>query len=301
MRQRDLGELVTLAAIWGASFLFMRVGAPEFGAIALAGLRVIGASLVLLPLVAMRGEGQALRRHWKPILLVGVTNSALPFICFGYALLHITAGLGSIFNAGAPLFGAAIAWLWLKDKLSPVRTLGLLIGFAGVFGLAYTKASLKAGAEGTEVALAVAACLVATLAYGFSANYTKRYLSGVPPMAVAAGSQLGAALALIVPTVVLWPAQAPSAAAWVNVVLLALICTGFAYVLYFRLIAHVGPANAITVTFLIPAFGVAWGALFLGETVTWQMLLGCAVILTGTSLATGVLQPQRLGVRRADS
>jgi drug/metabolite transporter (DMT)-like permease len=299
MRQRDLGELLALAAIWGASFLFMRIGAPEFGAIPLAALRVVGATLILLPLLAARGEFGLLLKHWKPILLVGITNSALPFMCFGFALLYITAGLSSIFNAATPLFGAAIAWIWLKDRLSPARTLGLLIGFVGVFGLAYAKATVKSGAEGVSVVLAILACLTATLAYGFSASFTKKYLTGVPPMVVAAGSQLGAALVLVVPAIVLWPAQRPTPSAWLNVIALAVLCTGLAYVLFFRLIAHVGPANAITVTFLIPGFAVAWGALFLGETLTWQMVVGCAVILVGTSLATGVLKPERFLRQRA--
>jgi drug/metabolite transporter (DMT)-like permease len=290
VKRRDIGELVALAAIWGAAFLFMRVGAPEFGAVPLAGVRVTGATLVLLPLLVARGEARFLLKHWKPILLIGITNSALPFMCFSFAVLYITAGLSGIFNAGAPLFAAAIAWLWLKDKLNASRTLGLVIGFVGVFGLAYSKAGLKAE-DGVSVALAVLACLVGTFAYGFSANFAKRYLSGVPPMVVAAGSQLGASLALIVPTVLLWPAELPGAAAWVNVLLLAVLCTGVAYILYFRLIAHTGPANAITVTFLIPGFAVAWGAMFLGETLTWQMVLGCGVILLGTALATGVLRP----------
>ena len=294
MRRRDLGELLALAAIWGASFLFMRVGVPQFGAIPMAGVRVMGATLVLMPLLAMQGELPTLLKHWKPLLIVGITNSALPFVCFGFAMLHITGGLGSIFNAAAPLFGAAIAWAWLNDKLTAARALGLLIGFLGVFGLAYSKATVKSGADDLNVALAVIACLVATCAYGFSVNFTKKYLSGVPPMVVATGSQLGAALALLVPTMVLWPPEFPGGAAWMNVLLLAVLCTGLAYVLYFRLIAHIGPSNAITVTFLIPAFGVAWGAMFLGEEVTWQMVLGCVVILLGTSIATGVLQPERL-------
>jgi len=300
LKTSDLSELFALAAIWGASFLFIRIGAPEFGAIPLAGLRVIGAALVLMPLLMLRGEVRSLLRHWKAILLVGVTNSALPFMCFSYAALTITAGLSAIFNAASPLFGAAIAWLWLRDRLTPPRMLGLLIGFLGVAGLAYSRASVKAGADDTSAMLAVLACVVATVSYGFSANFTKRYLTGVPPMAVAAGSQLGAALVLIVPTIALWPSTSPGAAAWTNLALLAVVCTGVAYILYFRLIAHIGPANAITVTFLIPAFAVVWGAIFLGETLTPQMVVGCAVILLGTSLATGFLpRPRRVRKPRA--
>jgi drug/metabolite transporter (DMT)-like permease len=292
MRQRDLAELFGLAAIWGGSFLLMRVAAPAFGAIALAGLRVIGAALYLLVIVALRREWPALRRHWRPLLIVGFTNSALPFALFSHAALSITAGLSSIFNAATPLFAAAIAWLWLKDPLSPSRIVGLLIGFAGVFGLAWSNASVKTGADDLSSVLAVLACVVASISYGFSANYTKQRLSGVSPMAVAAGSQVGAALILIGPTLWLWPASMPDAAAWSHVALLAVLCTGVAYLLYFRLIANVGPSNAITVTFLVPAFAVAWGALLLGELVTTPMLIGCGVILFGTSLATGLLQRQ---------
>lgn len=296
MKRRDLAELLALAAIWGGSFLFMRVGAPAFGALPLAGLRVIGATLVLLPLLALH-SGDAgfapLRTHWKPLLVVGIVNSAFPFACFAYATLTITAGLGAIFNAAAPLFGAAIAWVWLRDRPTPLRSLGIAIGFLGVFGLAYSRAALKDGAEPMRAALAVLACIAATVSYGHGANYTKRYLTGVPPLAVAAGSQVAAALVLLVPTVVWWPSAPPSALAWLNVALLAGVCTGFAYVLFFRLIANVGPANAITVTFLIPAFGIAWGVLFLGETVTPTILIGCAVILVGTALATGLLPRPR--------
>ena len=292
MRRRDLGELVLLAAVWGASFLFMRLGAGAFGAIPLSWLRVAGAALVLLPLLRWRGETAALRAHWKPVFVVGVMNSALPFVLFSYALLSITASLSSIFNAASPLFGALIAWLWLKDRLSAPRIAGLFIGFAGVLGLAGDEAGVSGNADATSGALAVLACLLASLLYGWSVNFTRRYLTGVPSMAVAAGSQLAAALALLVPALWLWPAATPGAAAWANVAGLAVLCTGLAYILYFRLIAHAGPANAIAVTYLIPAFAVLWGGLFLGERPTAVMLAGCAVILLGTALATGLLRPR---------
>ena len=257
MKTADLAELFALAALWGGSFLFTRIAAPEFGPFALAGLRVIGAMLALLPLLALRGETRSLVAHWKPILWVGVTNSALPFVCFAYAALTIGAGLSAIFNAASPLFGAVIAWLWLNDRLSASRTLGLVIGFAGVFGLAWSHASVKDGADALGATLAIVACLVGTVSYGYSANFAKRHLGAAAPIAVAAGSQIGAALVLVVPTVLLWPPTTPGPVAWVEVALLAVFCTGLAYVMYFRLIAHVGPANAITVTFLVPVFAVA--------------------------------------------
>ena len=298
MKASDLGELVLLAALWGASFLFLRMGAAEFGAVPLAGLRVAGAALVLMPLLVWRNGLGELRTHWKPIAVVGLTNSALPFLCFSYAALTINAGLSSIFNAAAPLFGALIAWLWLKDRLSPTRVLGVVIGFFGVFGLAWNKASVDTSADTWRTTLAVGACIAATICYGFSANYTKRFLTDVPPMAAAAGSQLAAALLLAGPTLWLWPATTPSLPAWASLGVLAIVCTALAYILYFRLIANIGPANAITVTFLIPAFAVAWGGLFLGEQVTASMVIGCAVILAGTALATGVLAPRHWGSPR---
>jgi drug/metabolite transporter (DMT)-like permease len=296
MKPFDFGELLLLAALWGASFLFMRLGAAEFGPVALSALRVAGATLFLLPLLVAHRQIGMLRSHWRPIAVVGVLNSALPFALFSYAALAINAGLSSILNATAPLWGAMVAWWWLGDKPTRDRLLGLAIGFAGVAGLAWNKASFTTGAFGVSPAMAVAACLLATLCYGFAANYTKRALSGVAPLAVATGSQLFAALALAGPAVLLWPSAQPSARAWASLAGLAILCTGVAYVLYFRLIARLGAAKAITVTFLIPVFGIAWGALFLGERVSGGMVMGCLVILLGTALVTGLVGLPRPGL-----
>ena len=290
MSRSDIGELVTLASLWGASFLFMRMGAGEFGPVALSFVRVAGACLFLLPLLAWRREFSALRQHWKPIFIVGITNSALPFLCYSLAALAITGGLAAIFNATSPLWAALIAWVWLKDRLTPLRVLGLLIGFSGVLWLALGKASFTPGEHGVSPALGIAACIAATVCYGIGANFTKRRLTGVPPMAVAAGSQLSAAGVLALPALLMWPARNPAGPAWAAAAALAVVCTGMAYGLYFRLIAHVGPANAISVTFLVPAFAVLWGALFLGEEVSARMLIGCAVILAGTALTTGLVE-----------
>ena len=289
MNATSLVELVTLAALWGGSFLFMRMGAGEFGAVPLAALRVTGAAIFLWPLMQARGQVTALRAHWRPIFLVGVINSALPFVLYSYAALSLTAGLSSIFNAATPLFGSVVAWLWLKDRLTPARIAGLAIGFGGVLWLAWDKASLRPGGSDW----AVVGCLAATVCYGVAAAYTKKYLSGVPPLALATGSHLAAALVLAGPALLWRPATMPTPAAWLAVALLALACTGIAYVLYFCLIAHVGPANAISVTFLIPVFGVLWGWWFLGERVTLRMGAGCAVILLGTALTNGVLKLRR--------
>jgi drug/metabolite transporter (DMT)-like permease len=285
---RDAAELTLLAALWGAAFLFMRIAAPEFGPVALVFLRVAGAALVLLPLLAQRGEAAALRAHWRPILVVGVTNSALPFLLFTLAVLAITGGLAAIFNATTPLWAALFAWLWLGDRLDRLRWAGLAIGFLGVAWLALDEASLRPGVHGVSPTVAVTACIAAAALYGFSANYTKRRLTGVPTMAVAAGSQLSAALVLAGPAWWAWPASIPSAGAWGAALVLSVACTALAYILYFRLIAHAGPANASAVTFLIPAFAVGWGAFFLGEAVDATTIAGCGVILIGTALATGL-------------
>jgi len=292
MKRQDLFELTLLAALWGASFLFMRMGASAFGPLPLAWVRVSGAALVLLPMLALRGELPALRAHWRTIAFVGVTNSVIPFVLFAYALLTITGSLAAVFNAATPLFGAVIAWAWLKTRLDAPRSAGLVIGFAGVFWLVWDKASFKGDVDSVNATLAVGASLLAALSYGFSANFTKKYAAHIPSMALATGSQVSAALVLAVPAWWTWPAVAPSTASWLSTIALAVLCTGVAYILFFRLIAHAGAANALSVTFLIPVFAVVWGAMFLAEVPTHTMLLGCAVILLGTALTTGLIGPR---------
>jgi drug/metabolite transporter (DMT)-like permease len=282
-------DFVLLAAIWGASFMFMRLAAHEMGAFAAAGLRVVVAALFLLPLLLIKGQGAALRQHWKLTFAVGVLNSAVPFVCFTYALLSITTGLSAILNATVPLFGAVIAWAWLKDRPSGSRIVGLAVGFVGVTMLAWDKASFQPDATGATTGWAVLAVLFACFCYGSAASVAKRYMGGLPSLVSATGSQLGASLALLPLTVVYWPAQAPSLQAWGAVVVLGVVCTGLAYILYFRLIERAGPARALSVTFAIPAFAVFYGVLLLGESITPWMVLCALVIIAGTTLSTGLV------------
>ena len=284
-----LVEFILLAAIWGASFLFMRLGALEFGALPTAGLRVAIAALFLLPILLWRGLGPQLAQHWKKIFLIGLLNSAVPFACYTFALMSISTGLSSILNATVPLFGALIAWFWLKDRPHGLRILGLVIGFVGVALLAWDKASFKPDTSGMATGWAVLACLLACLCYGISASYTKRYLSGLPSLVTATGSQLGATLGLALPTIWLWPQRMPSPTAWLALLAVGVLCTGVAYILYFRLIENVGPARSLTVTFVLPVFAVLYGALFLNESVTWWMVFCAAIIVCGTALSTGLL------------
>jgi drug/metabolite transporter (DMT)-like permease len=290
MTRRDTADLLLLAALWGASFLFMRLGAGEFGPVALAFVRVAGAAALLVPLMLLRQQGAAWRTHGGIIATVGVVNSALPFLLYAVAALVLTTALMSVFNATASIWGALIAWLWLKERLTPLRWLGLALGVAGVVGLGWGKADFKPGDQGVSAAAGVAACLAATWLYGLGANVSRRGLQGVPPLAVAAGSQAAATLALAVPAALYWPATNPGTTAWAAALALALLCTGLAYILYFRLLARTGAANAMSVTFLIPAFALLWGYVALGEVPTGTMLAGCAVILLGTALATGLLR-----------
>lgn len=291
MKAFDLGELVLLAALWGASFLFMRLGAHEFGPVVLAAVRVGLASAMLVPLLASRGQLGELRQHWRGLLIVGALNSAIPFALFSFAALSITAGLSSIVNATTPLWTAIVAFVWLRQGLTPWRVLGLVIGFAGVAFLAWDKASFKPGADHSGL-WAVLACACATLCYGLAANATKRYLAGVSPLAVATGSQFSAAMLLAVPAAALWPGAMPDMSAWLAALALAGLCTALAYIMYFRLMSRVGPTNAVSVTFLIPLFAVLWGALFLGEAVTAQMVVGGGVVLVGIALALGLVGPR---------
>ena len=282
MKLRDLLDFTLLAALWGASFLFTRIAAPAFGPIAIADLRTAIAALVLLSLLAWRGGAAELAPNALRFLLLGAFNSAIPFTLFAYAALSITAGLASILNATVPLFAALVAWLWLRDKLTALQWAGLVIGFGGVLWLSADNASFRPGGEGW----AIAAGLVASVSYGISGNLVKRYFAHIRPLAVAAGSQIAAAVLLLPFTFFYFPAVMPSVRDWFALIALGVFCTGIAYALYFRLIARIGPAKTMAVTFLIPAFAILWGVLFLQESVTLVMLGGCAVILMGTALAT---------------
>jgi drug/metabolite transporter (DMT)-like permease len=296
MAIKNLIQLLILAALWGASFLFIRVGVTDFGVAPLMALRVgIGALFLFVVLLARRPAREAfgtLRSRAWPLLVVGVLNSAAPFCLFAYAELTLSAGATSVINATTPLWGALVAFLWLKDRLSALRSLGMVIGFLGVLMLVWDQIATPQGSSATPAttALAAAAALGATLLYGIAASYTKRHLTGVDSLTVATGTMTGATILLVPIAIATWPTAPISLHAWGAVIALGVGCTGVAYMLFFHLIAVAGPARAITVTFVIPIFGILWGALFLGEQVSLGMAEGCAVILVGTALATGVIR-----------
>lgn len=294
MSPRLAAEFIFLASLWGASFLFMRQAALELGPVATAGVRVAVAAAVLLPLLALSGHWRAFRAHAARILFVGLLNAGIPFGLFAYAVLSISTGLTAILNATVPLFGALVAWLWLGERPGRWRALGLALGFVGVALLSWNKASFRPGGTGW----AVLACLGATVLYAIAASYTKKYLMGMAPLATTTGSLLGATLGLAVPTLLTWPTQPVSPAAWAAVAAAGVLCTALAYLLYFRLIEAAGPAKTLTVTFLIPVFALGYGAVLLGEAIT-PWMVGCgAIIMLGVGLATGIIDPGRWPLRR---
>lgn len=282
-------ELVALAAIWGASFLFMRTATPEFGAYAFVEVRTAVAALALLPVLIWAKRVAEIKAHWLPILVLGLVNTAIPFCLFSYSTVLLGAGYAAILNATAPMFGALVAYLWLKDNLSTLAVFGLVLGIAGVAVLSWSN-----GAEFTSVALLpVIATLLATFCYGVAACYARKKLQGVNPLVVATGSQCFAALALAPLAIMYWPQQNPGIAAWTQVVVLGVAGTAIAYILYFRLIANIGAPKAITVAYLVPVFGVLWGMVFLDEVLTLGMLAGASLILFGVGLTTGIIKKRR--------
>lgn len=278
MNPRDAVQLLLLGALWGASFLFMRVAVPEFSPIPLIAIRVGVAALVLTALVVARGGFVSIRKNFAALTFVGAINSAIPFCLFAYATVSLTAGFASVLNATVPLFGAVVAFFWLRERLPGSKVTGLLVGFTGVVILVWHKLSFSA--EG----LAIGAGLAAAILYAFAAHYSRRRLVGVDPLVISAGSLLGSCLLLVVPAVLTWPDTNPSLRAWVSSILLGVGCTALAYLYYFRLIQSLGATRTTTVTYLIPAFGIVWGAIFLGEPITLDMIAGGLVILVGTTL-----------------
>lgn len=290
MNTRQLISLIILGAIWGSSFLFMRVSVPDVGAIPMIELRLAIGALVLWPLMLMKYPLSVTKGWWGKMTIVGVFNSGLPFTLLAFALLVFTAGAGSVLNATVPMFTALIAFFWLKERLSRSRVLGLVIGFAGVILLVSDKFAVVANYAG----LALMAALLATLSYGFSANYTKLNVVGIDPLITTTMSLTMGALVLLPLAIIYWPDHNPSMGSWINVVILGVVCTGLAYVIFFRLITEIGAPRTVTVTFLVPLFGIIWGMIFLDEKLTWQFVVGALVIITGTALSTGVLKFQWL-------
>ena len=285
MRTQDLARLVALAAMWGASYLFMRYAVPHLGPVLMIELRVLVAGLALAAFVYASGRGIDWRQHWRGYLFVGAIGLALPFALIAEALTVIDASTAAILNALSPLWATIFAALWIRDPITPAKMAGIALCLAGTAVLVgWTPAPIT-----HRELIAAAMSVAATALYGFTIVFTKARLKGASPMATSAATLLFAALALAPFTPLDRDLHAVPAMAWWALAGLAIVSTTVAFIFYYRLIADVGPVKAITVTLLVPVFGMVWGVLLLGEPVTAGRLAGCAIILFGCSLILGLV------------
>jgi drug/metabolite transporter (DMT)-like permease len=281
---RDLGALLSLGALWGASFLFIRVAVPALGPFALMELRVGIAAAVLTLGAALVGRVPKLRARWKQFLFIGTLNAAIPFSLIAASEIHLTASLAAILNSTTVLFTAAVAAVWADETMTVRKMVGVVLGIFGVVVLVGWDPIALSGA----VLLSVGAMLAASLSYGLGAVYIKRTFKGLPPVAMAIG-QLTAATTVLLPlAVVSLPGERPTAAVTLSVLGLALLSTAVAYILYFRLIENVGPTSTVTVTLLVPVFGLLFGVVLLQEPLGLGTLVGLGIILSSVVLVTGV-------------
>ncbi len=280
---RDYIELLILSAIWGSSFLFLRIASPEFGPIFLIELRVASGFLILMPICLLLGKFKELKQNWKIISIVGLANMAIPFCFFAYSALNMGAGALSIINATVPFFTALIAFILYQQKLSRIGLLGLLIGFSGVVALVFDPSE----SSGITSKLAIPSALFACVLYGLALNLVAQKLQGVSGISITAGGLLFSTLFLFPLAILERPEVVPLGSVWVSVLALGIVCTGFGYILFYRLIARIGSQQAIMTTYLIPIFSILWGNLFLAESITVFMVLGVILVLSGVGMTTG--------------
>lgn len=271
-------ELTVLGAIWGASFLFMRVAAKDFGAVPLVEMRLGLGALILAPFL-WRARASFPLKLWPKIALIGLINSAVPFVLFAWAAQRAPAGVGAITNSMAVLFTALVGFMFFGEKIGTKRAIALVAGFVGVVVLASGKTS------GASVGAAVAAGCTAAFLYGVGANLVRRHLTGLPPAAVAASTLGSSALVMLPFAIAQWPDHAIPARSWLSASMLGVMCTGLAFVMYYRLIQRVGASRAVTVTYLVPLFGVAWAWWLLDEPLTLTMLIAGALILGSVAMS----------------
>lgn len=278
----DFAMLVVLAALWGASFLFIRVASPAFGPFLLVDGRVLLAALALILFAIISRSRIQILKRWKSYLALGAVNAAIPFTFIAIAELHISAALAAILNATTPMFTALVARVWLGDKLHVSRIIGLVIG---IFGVIVAVSGPSGAGPGVKVTWALCS-LLAAIAYAVGGVYSARVFRVERPLDLAIGQQLAAGI-LLLPFTFIHPAHIRfSSNAVVATLALALLSTAFGYLLYFQLMRRIGPVKTISVTFLVPIFGLVWGALFLGEPLSWRLLVALFIILGSVSLVT---------------
>ncbi len=271
-------ELTLLGAVWGGSFLFMRVAAADFGSFALVDVRLALGALILIPFL-WRDRARFTPGIWLRIAGIATINSVLPFVLFAWGAERAPAGIGAITNAMTVMFAALVAFLFYGEHIGQRRWIGLVAGFFGVTILA------SGHIAGASVGAAALAGTAAALCYGLGINFVRHYLSGFPAAAIAAANLATGAVLLAPFAIYTWPQHPIPATSWLSAVLLGVLCTGIAFVFYYRLIARIGAPRTATVTYLIPLFGVIWAWLLLGESVTLSMVLAGVLILAGVGLS----------------
>ncbi len=286
MTRRDAFLLVVLSSIWGASFLFIKLGVDAFEPSVVAFGRLFFGSVLLLALLPGRGGLGPLRGHFGPILVLGALNNAVPFWLLGFAETRLDSGLTAVIQAAAPIFTVVLASrIDASQRVAGVRLVGVGIGFVGVV--------LLVGVQSGGQLIAALAVIGVAFCYAASVLFAGVTMRGIPPLQVSLG-QLTCAAVLMAPFAILQrPESAPPAKAWLAVVALGVLGSGIAYLLYFAIIASAGASRAILVTYLVPAFALVYGAVFLDEAVTAIALAGLALVLTGTALATGLARMRR--------
>ena len=292
MRAREYGVLIILALIWGASFLFIKLAVEEVSPATLVFLRLSFSVLTLLLIAAARPDLIAgWRRYWKPGVAVGIINNLIPFVLISWGETAIASGVASILNAATPLFTVLLAnWLpgMSRERLTPQRGAGVLLGFVGV-GVLVGPAALGLGSGGLARTLGEMAVLVAAAAYGVGAIMSRRF-GGAAALVAPLSCQV-TALVLMVPVALVWspPTKLPSPVAIGAAAELGVLGTALGYLLYFWLIRHVGATRTSLVTYLLPCTALIWGVLLLGERVSWNALGGLLLVLLGTMLTNGTL------------
>ncbi|BDY05326.1 DMT family transporter [Ferrimonas sp. YFM] len=284
--------LIALSAIWGGSFLLLRIGVPQFGPVALIESRLALAALFLGIMALVVGRKLQWRSRWRHYLLLGGINSALPFLLLAFSAQTLSASLMSILNATTPIWGAVLAAVWGRTPLTGTTGLGLILGTVGVAILVgFDAITMTPGAP-----LAIAASLSASLSYAVASMYA-RSRTQIEPFDNAHGSLWGATLLVLPLALMLPPPSMPQPSMWGAAITLGVLCTGIAYLMYFRLVKEVGAAPALTVTFLVPVFGVLWGHWLLDEVLGLHTLAGSALVICGTALVTG-FSPRSLFQKR---
>ncbi len=290
MGKRDFGILLLLGAMWGASYLFIRIAVPALGPVVLMDARVLlaGGALVLYALVARRMP--AFKGQWRSFLILGAINGAIPLTLIAAAELNLPASLAAMLNATVPLFTALVAAVWLKERLTLQKVIGLLLGMVGVGVLVGLSPLPLTGI----LVLSAGASLLAALSYAFGNVYASRNFKGTSSLALSIGQQLATGVVLVPFAFLRLPTTFPSTEVILAFLGLSLISTSIAYLLYFHLIQAVGATRTALVTFLVPVFGLLWGVLFLQETITAGTLVGLAIILSSVFLISGItLRPPK--------